>query len=540
MTRFTSQHIPYAQTNAFSAIVNDYLDRSPELQPFYAFAPTMEGIGEAIGARKSTTTDRNSLVDHLTAQYSNINPGEAVNRNIRSLLSENTFTVCTAHQPNIFTGHLYFVYKILHAIKLANELNAKRPAEHFVPVYYMGSEDADLEELGEVQILGKKYQWQTKQTGAVGRMLIDKAFLSILDGIESQLAVEPFGKELIQQLRNAYRLGISIEQATFRFVHELFADYGLIVLLPDAAALKKTFSPVIEKELDEQFSYAIVQETVSRFPQKYKVQAAGRELNLFYLKDDLRARISVTATGFDVLETGISFSKEDMRRELADHPERFSPNVILRPLFQEMILPNVAFIGGGGELAYWLELKDLFEAANIPFPVLLLRNSFLLVEEKVAVLMAKLGFAPADFFRPSIELMETLVKKHSTLPLSLSAELETIGQIYRQVEQAASAIDPTLSKHVAALETQHLQRIQLLEKKMMRAEKRKFAAEERQLAKLRAALFPGGILQERTDNLLPYYARYGKQIIADLYDNSAATEAAFCIITGKEVTSGNS
>ena len=160
------------------------------------------------------------------------------------MLLENTFTITAAHQPNIFTGHLYFIYKIIHAIKVADELQKLLPDNNFVPVYYMGSEDADLEELGEVVVDGKKLVWETKQTGAVGRMHIDAAFLKIIKEISGQIGVLKFGEELISKMQRAYSIGKTIEEATFEFVNELFSSFGLFVLLPDVATLKKSFDPI--------------------------------------------------------------------------------------------------------------------------------------------------------------------------------------------------------------------------------------------------------------------------------------------------------
>ena len=291
MTKLIAQNISYEQTKAFTRIATDYVAKVPALRPYYQHLPNLEGVKDAIKERKQFATNRILLVDQLNLQYSGIEAGQKVQANIKSLLQENTFTITTAHQPNIFTGHLYFIYKILHTIKLAEELAVELPGNNFVPVYYMGSEDADLEELGEVTINGKKYSWDTKQGGAVGRMKIDKAFTSLIDEIEGQLTVEPYGDEIIALVRKAYTLNKTIEQATFEFVHELFEGYGLVILLPDNAKLKKAFAPVFQKELKELFSHKAAAETLSQFPAEYKVQASGREINLFYLQEDSRERI---------------------------------------------------------------------------------------------------------------------------------------------------------------------------------------------------------------------------------------------------------
>ncbi len=530
---FKSTYIPYRQTGSFSKIVIDYLDHSPALKKFYSHAPDIEGIKKAIVARKNFKTNRKLLADELNKKYIVVKTSAKVKANIDALLKEDSFTICTAHQPNIFTGHLYFIYKILHAIKLADELKAQLPAYNFVPVYYMGSEDADLDELGEITINSKKYKWETKQKGAVGRMKIDKAFIKLIEEMEGQLSVEKYGSEIIKLVKEFYVVDKTIEQATFEFVNDLFGEYGLVILLPDSRLLKNEFSPINIKELKEQFSHKLVEETIDAFPAEYKVQAAGRELNLFYLKDDLRERISKHAAGYKINNAEITFSDNEMFKELETFPERFSPNVILRPVFQETILPDIAFIGGGGELAYWLELKNVFDAVNVPFPVLVLRNSFMIVNEKAAGKIASLKLESKDFFRPAGELIDELVKNESSVSLNLEEEKRSLKTLYHNIKVAAIAVDITLQEHVEALEVQVLKRIEALEKKMLRSEKKKFEAHQRQIIKIKELLYPSGTLQERVDNLLPYYSVWGREFIQILYENSRGLQQEFCIIEGR-------
>ena len=252
-------YISYEQTGYFSKLVIDYLNNVPQLQPFYNFSPSIEGFQQSINQRKNFQ-HRKILVETLEQQYESFNVHEKVNANLQSLLNENTFTVTTAHQPNIFTGPLYVVYKIFHAIKLAEELKQKLPQYNFVPVYFMGSEDADFDELNNITINQRKYVWQTKQTGAVGRMRVDKNLLQLLNEIEGQISVLPFGKELIKVFRKAYTEKNSIQQSTLKLLNSLFGEYGLIVLIPDNAEFKKIFQPVLKKELTEQFSHKAVTE----------------------------------------------------------------------------------------------------------------------------------------------------------------------------------------------------------------------------------------------------------------------------------------
>lgn len=530
----TANYLPYDSTGYFTKIVSDYLSCSPQLRPFYQHRPDMAGLKASIEARQSFETPRTLLVEVLEEQYKELPISEKVSANIQLLKKESTFTITTAHQPNIFTGPLYFIYKILHAVKLAAELASEFPEFHFVPVYYMGSEDADLDELGFVEVGGQKLTWETQQTGAVGRMKVDKVLIKLIHAIHGQAGVLPFGKEWTDLLFSTYTEGKTIQQATLELVNQMFADYGLVILIPDNGKLKTAFQSVITKELTEQFSHAIVAETIAALGKTYKVQTGGRELNLFYLKDDKRERIEVSKDVYTVLGTDLSFTQQEILQELADYPDRFSGNVILRGAFQETVLPNISFIGGGGELAYWLELKNVFAAVQIPYPVLMLRNSFLLVSQEQANKWQQLGFTETEWFSSELDLVNSWVKRNSENPISLSTEIEQAAAFYNHLKTLTNRVDKTLSEHVSALEKKALKKITDLEKKLLRAEKKRYEVQQNQIHVLQQALFPHNSLQERVDNISLYYARFGKEWLQMIYEVSTGLNKGFGYIVYKD------
>lgn len=522
-------HLPYRQTGYFSKIITDYLDSVRELTSFYEHPVTLDGIRASLEARGKTRVDRKTLVEALKEQYQAVEDATHVTANIDRLLDENTFTVCTAHQPAIFTGPLYFIYKIVHAIKLADRLNKDIPGKHFVPVFFMGSEDADLEELGNIHLNGERLEWVTKQKGAVGRMNT-KGLEKIIDRVEGELSVQPHGPLLMEKVKEFYLKSPDIQTATLRLLHWLFGEYGLVVLIPDRGSLKRLMTPVFEDDLFQQTPCRIVEGTIERIPEPYKVQANPRPINLFYLKGDLRGRIEKTGDVYKVHESALEFTPEAMREELHNFPERFSPNVILRGLFQETILPNVAFIGGGGETAYWLELKDLFHHYGRPFPVLILRNSFLLVEKLWADRTLHAGLVVEDLFRPEDALLTELVRRETQQQLSMEKELEAAERYYGALKERARPIDPTLVQHVEALQAKALRPLKEMEKKLFRAEKRKFADQQRHIHALRSALFPMSGLQERIDNFMPWFAARGRDFIKDIYTYSPTLEQEFVVL----------
>ena len=530
---FAATHIPYNQTNSFSKIVTDYLSQAPSLRPFYDQLPSLEGLVQKLEERKANAVDRATLVEVLKEQYMAITATSEVIKNIEQLAEPTTFTVCTAHQPNLFTGPLYFLYKILHAIKLAAYLKEQLPACHFVPVYYMGSEDADFAELNHTYVDGKRLEWKKEQGGAVGRMVVDRTLVQLIDELEGQLTVEEKGDEVIALLRKAYVTGKTIQAATFELLNELYGAYGLVILIPDHPRLKSQMQGIFEDDLFHHQPLKIVSHTSEKLNENYSAQAHPREINLFYLKDNFRERIEKKEDKFYVLNTEIVFSENELKTELQHHPERFSPNVILRGIFQETILPNIAFVGGGGELAYWLQLKELFNHYTVPFPVLVLRNSFLVIEKKWQRKIDQLHLSLSDLFTKLDDLISRLVIEKAENPVSLNGNFEKATALFEQIQQQATNVDKTLSRHVAAIQARSLNALQELEKKMLRAEKRKHGDLQNQLQKLKSALFPNNGLQERVENFSLFYAKWGSQFIEALYHQSLALEQEFTILVEK-------
>lgn len=529
---FKAEYIPYQQTGFFSKIVKDYLSQQETVAPFYAFAPTIEGFKKAIATKQNQKVDRALLVTELLKQYSLVKAQEAVLNNIQLLAQANTFTVCTAHQPNLFTGPLYFMYKILHAIKLAHYLKQQLPQFNFVPVYYMGSEDADFAELNHTYVSGKKIEWNKVQSGAVGRMVVDAQLISLIDELNGQLSVLPFGKEVIHLLKQCYAVGKNIQTATFELVNELYGKYGLVVLIPDNAALKATMQQVFEEDLFGQTPSSIVEETSAALATHYNVQAHPREINLFYLNNNIRERIIKKDEVFYVHGTSIEFTEEALREELTLHPERFSPNVILRGLFQETILPNIAFIGGGGELAYWLQLKPLFQHYNVVYPVLVLRNSFAVITHTCQKFINKLQLSNNELFLDTLHLLNLIIERENKKP-DLSSEITQLKALYQQIQTVASNTDGTLLQHVEALQTKAVHLLHNLEKKMMRAERKKQEVAKNAIAQVKQQLFPNKGLQERVENFSSFYAQWGSSFIDELYNHSLSLEQQFILL--KEV-----
>lgn len=523
-----ADHHSYRETGLFSKLILDYIEDRPELRPLHLGLPARERIQEAIERRKPFPTNRTKLVEALRHQYSQVPPLTRSTQQINALLQENTYTITTAHQCNLFLGPTYTIFKILQVIKMADAWNAAYPESHFVPVFYMGSEDADFAELNHAHVLNERLEWNTDQRGAFGRMRVDEALIALIQRVESLLADFPQGAQWVEGLRDAYQPGTTLAESTFRLLHNLFAARGLLILQPDVAALKSSMHELFWEELTKGTSMELVRQSDLKLAESgYESQAHARPINLFYLTDNSRERIEKTGTCWQVDHTSIRWDETALKSELTAHPERFSPNVILRGLYQETILPNLVYVGGGGELAYWLQLKPVFDHHRIPYPLLQLRSSFQWVDAREADAMKALGLGPVELFKPTELLLDESLDADLRKQLDLAAPATSIAELYEKLRLQARGIDPTLDQHVQALATQALNRIQELQKKMKRAARRKLSDRRIQIDRLKGSLFPGGGLQERLENAGEYYAALGPNYFDRIYAAISVWENQF-------------
>jgi bacillithiol biosynthesis cysteine-adding enzyme BshC len=498
---------PIESLHSFSKLLIDYLAEFPALSKFYGNAPKLEEFEKQIAEKKSFSySNRTLLHEVIEGQYKDI--GQVVE--IESILDENTYTVTTGHQLNIFTGPLYVIYKIVSTINLAKKLKIRYPKANFIPVYWMATEDHDWDEINHFYWLDKKFEVSTSQRGAVGRFSLSE--------------FEPFLKELpttLSAFQKAYSQAKNLSQAVRMYMHELFGDQGLICLDADDSRLKFIFAPIILADLFDNSHLVPVENASNSLSEMgYKTQINAREINLFYLIDGVRERIEKRGEIYHVLHTAITFSSKELQEEVAKFPERFSPNVVLRPLYQEMILPNLAYIGGPAEVGYWLQLKGIFDLHQVPFPILLPRNFAIILREKHQQKISKLGIGLTDLFLDDFLLRRKFVASQSRHVLDCQSEINLISPIFNALAKRVKLVDSTLEASVKA-EFKRLENgLERMGKKLNRAEERNHETSIRQLNQLKTALFPEGQWQERHENFLNYYLEHPAfiQQLLDTFD----------------------
>jgi bacillithiol biosynthesis cysteine-adding enzyme BshC len=489
--------IPFREAHSFSNFFLDYIEHKDSLKPFYHHFPVVENFGAQIAEKeKSFPADhRKVLVEALHQQYKNLKLSEKTAFHIESLADQKTFTITTGHQLNIFTGPLYFIYKIVTVVNTCKKLKQAYPGFNFIPVYWMASEDHDYEEIKSFRLYGKKYTWETDQKGAVGRFA-NKGLDKLMESIPGEIAL----------FKEAYLKQKTLAGAVRYYVNALFSDEGVVVVDADSPDLKKEFIPVMQEDIFKTTPAQKVTATTKQLEGLgYHTQVHARDINFFYLDDQLRGRIEKQGNEFVVIDSAIRFSESEMENLIKQSPEKFSPNVILRPLYQEIILPNLAYVGGPAEVVYWLQLKGVFDHFKVPFPILMPRNFAVVIDAPTQRKLEKTGLEVNDFFEEKNFLFNHWVTQNTKHNLTLSHEMKLVNDLFEEIKQRAAFIDPTLTTLVAAKAKRTTDSLEIIEKKFLKAEKKIHADKLRQIEAVKDALFPNGSLQERTDNFLVFY-----------------------------------
>ncbi len=526
-----SDCITYQNSGYFSKLIVDYLDQKAELKTLYNRFPTVENLGLQMEEKSKNfpIENREILAKALLNQYQNFEVSETTSNNIEFLKSSNTFTITTGHQLNLFTGPSYFLYKIISVINLTKELKTAYPNHNFVPVYWMATEDHDFDEINFFNFKGKKIQWKKESKGPVGR-LGTSGLEEVFEQFLTELGLGNNANYLRELFKKSYLEHQNLADATRYLANELFKNEGLVIIDGDDLELKKLFIPYTKEELLNQTSFKKVNETLPLLEQ-YNVQVNPREINLFYIQDNLRERIVLENGNYKINATSLSFSESEIVTELENNPQNFSPNVILRPLYQELILPNLCYIGGGGELAYWLELKSNFEANNITFPILLLRNSVLLATEKQHDKLDKLDLKWTYIFQKQEDLINKKTKEFSNFTIDFSEQKTFLKKQFETLYSIANKTDKSFVGAVKAQEVKQIKGLENLEKRLLKAEKRKHQEQLNQIKELQNSLFPNQSLQERSANFSTFYESYGDALIAVLLKELKPLENEFTVIT---------
>lgn len=435
---------------------------------------------------------RELLHSVLVDCYQNVDSFESVQSNIEALKNDNSVTITTGHQLSLATGPLFFIYKIIHVINLCEAMNKKQEDIQYVPVFWMASEDHDFEEIQSLHLFSKNITWPSSEKGAVGRFSTQG-----LHEIYSEI-VSFFNSEVQSEIKNLLSISSNDSYGThfFKLVHRLFGQYGLVIIDGDNKKLKHSFIPFIKRELSEQ----VLENEVGRTNLKlltwnHKPQVFVRPINLFYLVKGERIRIEKIDDKFKV--NGDLLTLNELYQEVELTPENFSPNALFRTIYQEMILPNICYVGGSGELAYWTQLKSSFQIFGVDFPILQTRISAFFIKKQSIE-----EFELNTLFLPLQTQFDLLVKSDDKQDVVLN-EIQKKWEDFESSLRSSTADFGNKAISWTEAELARMRNnISSFSSKWKKQHKEKFEGELKRLEKIHNQLYPNGIPQERFQNML--------------------------------------
>ena len=527
--------ISLKDSNYFSKLMLNYINQDENLKDFYNLFPIKENYIKQAKNKLEHYKNRAILVDQISKQLSHLDLSEKQQNNLKKLREKNTVTITTGHQLNLFTGPIFFFYKILQVIKACEELNKEQNEINFVPMFWMATEDHDFEEINHFKFGDRIIHWEKEFGGPVGRLSTD----GLQKVFDSFLSLIPNGKkktELQNLIEASYLSNDNLTDATRKLVHLLFKDLGLLMIDGDDKELKKLMIPTFEEELIQSTSFKKVIPQNEKLEQLgYSIQVNPREINLFYInQNNSRERIVEQNGTYFVNNTSIKFSKEEIVADLHQNPDKFSPNVILRPLYQETILPNVAYFGGGGEMAYWLQLKEMFNQFEVDFPLLVLRNSLLIRTEKQHEKQQKLDLSNEDLFSNSLAITKKRSINSSEIAPKLPELEEELKSIFDRLEHLSSLTESSFADMIQAQRTKQLKGFEKIKQRLVHAEVKKNEDLLKRIEQLLNDLSQQNGLQERVKNFADFDYINIQYFIDFIEDSLRPFDFEFIINTLKE------
>lgn len=509
-------------------MVKDFLNQ--EIEDFENKTFSVEHFRQQIHLKMDTVSSdrRKTLSEVLEEQLSDLRLSSRQKGNLENLRLPNTFTITTGHQLNLFSGPVFFVYKILQTIKTCTYLKENFPDFNFVPVYWMASEDHDFAEINHFKTENNYYETNEKSGGPVGRIEISDTYF--ISEFEKEFKDSVFGTELILMMKEAYKVGNTLTQAIRILVNRLFSEFGLLILDGDSRELKSQMKNIFKDELLHFSLYKNSKDKVDFLTEKYgKVQVNPREINLFYLSDT-RDRIEFNGQKYSIVDKNIQFTEEEILAELENYPERFSPNALMRPVYQENILPNLAYIGGNAEIMYWLELKDYFSKIEIPFPILIPRNSMLFLKEKTLGKIERLDLKIEDFFQNfTVITNQKILDDHAILKL-LDEKEELLIRNFSELKASAETTEKSFGNMVKAEEVRQLKSFKRMKKRLLHAEKIKQNELLERLENLFLDVHPAKIWQERVYNFSVFFSDYGYSWLENCLEEMVVQDSKLIIV----------
>ncbi|MEX1054661.1 MAG: bacillithiol biosynthesis cysteine-adding enzyme BshC [Rhodothermales bacterium] len=523
------RRLPYSELNDFPSLFQDYCTRYDAVAEYFSgnFRDP-EARRRAVDRTLAKPRDRETLVRVLLEQNGRWGLDDRTRENIETLRRPDSSVVITGQQVGIFLGPIYTVLKTITTLQLAEQLS-REVSKPVVPVFWLGAEDHDFDEMAGVMLLrenqpidvryGREAGGVGENAGPVGRIRMNEEVARLVAEVDGILPPSDFKAELMSAVGEAYRPGRTFADAFALLMRRLFSGTGLVLISSDDERLKRLAAPLFRKEVEEDEGVtAGVRDVSSRLAKTYHEQVQARPANLFLMEEGERLPIDASDGQFSVRDRNRLLSREELLKLIDDSPEKFSPNVVLRPLMQDLLLPTAIYVGGPAEISYFAQYRRAYEWAEIPMPLIYPRASMTILESKIARVLEKYGLDVGDFGEDLEKLFHRVVISQMEVDAAkiFQAAGRHLHEAVNLLKPDLEKIDRTLVKSAESTRAALLAEFEKLKAKVVRAEKHSHDEVRDQLQKAQANLFPAGVFQERALSILYFLNKYGIEFLDEL------------------------
>lgn len=497
-------------TSTYPLIVQDYIRENKADEISWEEALEQKAVNYS-------SLQRDLLCSVLDEQYLKLEKPNKLKENLKLLRSQDTFVVTSGHQLCLFSGPAFVIYKIAQTIKLSNELS-ERTNKRVLPVFWMATEDHDFEEISKLSFLKNSVKWNAAYRDIPAGKIASNELIPVINGLKGIIDNNPKANDFVEILENSLNDNLTLADFYRCFINQLFGEYGLIVLDADHHYLKESFKPIIREELDSSVIHAQVKKTIESFKEDYKVQVNPRKCNLFYIANNKRKRVEKVGESYYLVNLDKTKELFNPIEYLEKKPSGFSPNVLMRILYQEHILPNIAYVGGTSEIAYWLEMKDCFNYFDIPMPQLIPRNSVFALDKKVQKVLSKYDLSIKALFENEDKMISSFANAHDDDNDKLVEYLDYIRKHLVKIGLLSKKKEEGFQRSVGADLKKIENQLEQINIKYTRQAKRDNENELKQIRDVYHRMFPEGKWQERKYNYLSFDLITDKNYIQEIYE----------------------
>lgn len=526
--------INYKEIPGNTKLFLDYLSSFDKVQKYYKynFRDKEQIITKFKQLSESPNEIRAELSSIISGQYKNLTPSSKTLKNISSLKNKETIAVITGQQLGILGGPLYTVYKIITAIKLCSHLSERYDNYNFVPVFWLEGDDHDFEEVRSINILNDnneliKISYKDGETeeeqnrGSIGFLKFKDPIRQFISEFESQLRNTEFKNLISDKLNNFYASGKTFKESFKELLFWLFDEYGLIIFDPQDPEVKNLLKPIFKKEISDFRNHTEKLVHISAdLEETYHAQVKIRPINLFYNYDEGRYLIEPVENEFRLKGKRKKFSFEELNNLIDSESEKFSPNVLLRPICQDYLFPTGFYVGGPSEIAYFGQILPLYDFYKIDPPIVYPRSSVSIVEKSLKSILDKYSMSLTDIFTDSNKLKNKIINDISDRNLDeiFKEAKNQIDLTFDNLKEKLFEIDKTMTDVTSKYRAKVLGYMDELSVKATEAQKKRYEITLRQVDKASVNLYPNLNLQERELNFFNYANKYGVELLKKIFD----------------------